>query len=279
VSKDSVTTVVITHNRREQLLETLPRHEGKVIVVDNASDDGTVDVTRAGFPRVTVVGLRENTGALGRTIGARLATTPYVAFADDDSWWSPGALAQAADILDRFDSIALLAARVVVEPDRGDDPFNQVLAASPLSANPHEPGTPVLGFMACASVVRRSSFLDIGGFHPLLGTGGEEELLAWDLAARRWGIRYVPGLVAHHEPRPGPARGAARVSHLRRNAILTAIMRRPWHHVARHVADGIAAGPADRAGVAAAVGQAPRALTQRRPLPAHVERQLALLNS
>ncbi|MDO0931403.1 hypothetical protein QQY66_06815 [Streptomyces sp. DG2A-72] len=30
----------------------------------------------------------------------RHADTPYVAFSDDDSWWTPGALRQAADLLD-----------------------------------------------------------------------------------------------------------------------------------------------------------------------------------
>jgi hypothetical protein len=41
---------------------------------------------------------READRTLGRTLGVRAATTPYVAFSDDDSWWEPGALQSAADL-------------------------------------------------------------------------------------------------------------------------------------------------------------------------------------
>ncbi|OMQ15783.1 hypothetical protein A7K94_0207135, partial [Modestobacter sp. VKM Ac-2676] len=67
-----------------------------MIVVDNASADGTADAVRAATPRVDVLGLPANAGAVARTDGVRRATTPYVAFADDDSWWEPGALQRAA---------------------------------------------------------------------------------------------------------------------------------------------------------------------------------------
>ena len=275
---DAVTTVVISRDRRDQLLETLPRHEGRVILVDNGSSDATVDIVRERFAEVTVVPLEQNLGAAARTEGARLAATPYVAFADDDSWWSPGALGRGADILDRFDRLAVLAGRVVVEPGRGDDLFNDVLAASPLSASYEAPGTPVLGFMACASIVRRTAFLEVGGFHPMLGIGGEEQLLAWDLAARGWHLRYVRDLVAHHEPRPDSARGDTRTARLRRNTVLMSILRRPWRDVAGHVGRGLRAGSADRRGLLLALPHVPTALAERHRLPTRVERQLELLS-
>ena len=46
-----------------------------------------------------MVALPVNAGAVARTTGVRHTTTPYVAFADDDSWWEPGALDRAADLL------------------------------------------------------------------------------------------------------------------------------------------------------------------------------------
>ena len=43
-----------------------------------------------------VVEAGRNLGAAARTLGARAATTPFVAFSDDDSCWAPGSLASAA---------------------------------------------------------------------------------------------------------------------------------------------------------------------------------------
>jgi GT2 family glycosyltransferase len=278
VTCDEVTTVVITHNRRDQLAETLPRHEGDVIVVDNGSSDGTVEVVRQQFPQITLLPLGENIGAAARTEGVKLAKTQYVAFADDDSWWSSGALERAVQILGRFDRLGLLTGRVVVEPARGDDPFNDILADSPLRSEYDAPGTPVLGFMACAAIVRRSAFLEVGGFHPAMGIGGEEQLLSWDLAARGWQLRYVAELVAHHEPRANSTRGAPRAARLRRNAVLMSILRRPWPHVLSQVGGGFRGGPAERRGVWQALPMMPMAMAQRHRLPAEVERQLELLS-
>jgi glycosyltransferase involved in cell wall biosynthesis len=45
-----VTVVVATRNRREELVAHLGRHEGPVVVVDNASTDGTARTVRKRFP-------------------------------------------------------------------------------------------------------------------------------------------------------------------------------------------------------------------------------------
>ena len=76
-----MSVVVITRNRRERLLRTLSHltdlpERPTVVVVDNASDDGTPDLVRSRFPHVRVRALPTNQGALARTVGVRAATTP-----------------------------------------------------------------------------------------------------------------------------------------------------------------------------------------------------------
>lgn len=273
-----VTTVVITRNRREQLLETLPRHVPPVIVVDNGSEDGTADAVERAHPEATVVRLGRNLAAGGRTVGARLARTEHVAFADDDSWWEPGSLDRAVEVLDRHRRIGLLVARVVLEPAGTDDPFNAVLAASPLPGDPAAPGVPVLGFMACAAVVRRDAFLAAGGFDPVLGIGGEEQLLAWDLAALGWELRHLDDLVVHHEPRSGPGRSRpGRRAGLHRAAVLTAVMRRSPATIATAVGQAVRDGPPGIRGVAGAMPHLGYALSHRRRLPSSVEQDVRIL--
>jgi glycosyltransferase involved in cell wall biosynthesis len=95
----SVTVVVVSRNRKSEVLQTLGRHPEPVILIDNGSTDGTADAVEQLHPTVRVVRLGRNHGATARDLGVALATTPYVAFADDDSWWEPGALDTATRIL------------------------------------------------------------------------------------------------------------------------------------------------------------------------------------
>lgn len=273
---ERVTVVVATRNRRRALAGSLPHHRGPAILVDNGSDDGSVGFVRRHFPGVHVVEAGRNLGAPARNIGVRMAATPYVAFADDDSWWAPGALERAADVLDAHPRLAVLAARVLVGPEERLDPVCTEMARSPLPRDPGLPGPSVLGFLACGAVVRRDAFLEAGGFDDVIFFFGEEERLAMDLAARGWGLAYVEEVVAHHHPSP------SRDPHGRRelaarNAVLTAVLRRPWSVVARRSLAALREGPRGWHGLRDAVPRLPRALARRRELPPEVERARRLL--
>jgi GT2 family glycosyltransferase len=268
-----VTVVVASHNRRADLMATLPRHEAPVVLVDNGSTDGTAAAVRAECPGTA------NIGAAARNVGALRAKTPYVAFADDDSWWAQGALERAADILDAHLRLGLLAARVLVGPELKLDPTSAAMERSPLGVPTGHPGPAVLGFLACGVVVRRTAFREVGGFAELLFVYGEEELLAVDLAAAGWQLAYVPEVLARHCPSPRRAPAHTRVRQERRNALLTSWQRRP---TTRALADTMSLARAalrDNDARAEALRRAPAALARRRPLPAAVEAALVTLES
>ena len=65
-----------------------------------------------------------------------------------------------------------------------------------------------------------------GGFRLGYGIGGEEELLAIDLRASGWDLRYCPQVVAHHHPATERPPGADRRRRQARNAVRTAWLRR-----------------------------------------------------
>jgi GT2 family glycosyltransferase len=277
----AVTVVVATRNRRGPLIATLARlsalpERPRVIVVDNASRDRTARAVRERFPAVDVVELAQNAGGAARTVGARRAQTPLVAFSDDDSWWAPGALSAAAELFDRYPDLGLLAARVVVEPGGRDDPTCREMAASPVAVDVPLPGRPVLGFVACGAIARRDAFLAVGGFQPRLGIGGEEALLAIDLVRAGWGVTYVPEVVAHHAPpRRRDASGRDRV--VTRNGIWTAWLRRSPAAAARTTAAAAvraATSAPVRAGVVEALRGLPWVLPRRRRPSADLERAL-----
>lgn len=288
MSPAPVSVAIATRNRREQLLMALARLEAlperpPILVVDNASTDGTAEAVRARHPGVRLLALAENRGAAGRNAAVRALASPYVAFADDDSWWQPGALRLAADTLAAHPRIGLLAARVLVGPRRRLDPTCAAMASSPLTdaGGADVPGVPVLGFVACGAVVRRTAFLQAGGFDARYGVGGEEGLLAGDLVAAGWLVRYDERLVVRHWPPPRPpGRRADRRARTVRNDLWSAWLRRPARRLPaatlRVLGDGGAGGSTLR-GAGAAMRGLPWVLRERRPHPQAVEAAMRAL--
>jgi GT2 family glycosyltransferase len=285
-SPNRVAVVIATRNRGPELLGTLARlaalpERPPIVVVDNGSTDGTAELVRANHPGVQVVGLRRNRGGAARTVGARLVDSPYVAFSDDDSWWAPGALGRAVELLDRHPRLAVLAARVLVGPEERLDPVCGEMAHSPLARADDLPGPSVLGFIACGAVVRRAAFLEVGGFDARLGVGGEEELLSIDLVARGWGLAYVEEVIAHHHPSPSRDPSARRRVQVR-NALWSAWLRRPLDGAARRTAQLAALAlhqPGASSGLLLAILGLPWVLRERQPVPRELEAALRTLTN
>jgi GT2 family glycosyltransferase len=282
---ERVAVVVATRNRLPELLTTLdylrslPERPG-VVVVDNASTDGTADAVRRRYPEVEVIALGENLGAAGRNVGVEAVATPYVAFSDDDSWWAGGSLSRAAELFDSHPRLGLVAGRILVGPQEKEDPICARMASAPLRRDPDLPGPSVLGFLACAAVVRRSAYLSVGGFDPRLVIGGEEALVAADLAAAGWGLAYAEDVVAHHHPSAVRDR-RERQRNTVRNDLWFAWLRRPASTVARRTFSLAQASLHDadaRAALLQALRAAPWALRRRRVLPRRVESDLRALD-
>jgi hypothetical protein len=109
--------------------------------------------------------------------------------------------------------------------------------------------------------------------------GGEEELMAGDLAAAGWELCYLPRLTVHHQA------SRARDPHLRRrhgirNTLWTTWLRRPLGPALRRTVHLLRTVPRD--GVTAhalldAVRGIPWVVAERRVLPPHAEARFAAL--
>lgn len=280
-----LTVVVLTYRRPAELRRTLQRTMAlrappPVVVADNGGDAATRALVEREFPSVRLLTMGRNLGAAARNAGVARAATPYVAFCDDDTWWEEGSLARAVALLDAHPAIAVLCARVLVGPDEIEDPTCAAMARSPLP-RAGLPGPALLGFLAGASVVRRSAFLEAGGYEPRFLIGGEEALLSLDLLARGWRICYAPQLTVHHYP-SAQRDSALRRRLLRRNALWLAWLRLPvgmmlsdtWRAclAALHRRD-------DALAALAALRGLPWALARRRVIPAPLARMAQMLRA
>jgi GT2 family glycosyltransferase len=281
-----IAVVIITHDGTSRIGRTLEHllalpEAPQVVVVDNASTDGTAALVRRRHPQVTVLELERNLGAAGRNAGVAAVDRPYVAFAEDDSWYEPGALRRAADVLDACPSVGLINAHVLVGEEGHPDPVHADMVDTPVPDDDGGlPGHRILSFLEGASIIRRSAFEAVGGFDPGLFIGGPEEHLAADLLCAGWDLRYLPTVVARHVPDHREPSASVRALGLR-NTLWFAWHRRPWPIALRWTAHVLADSPRSAAtirGVAAALRGLPRILRDREPLPPPVEARWALLD-
>ncbi|KVE65070.1 glycosyltransferase family 2 protein [Burkholderia vietnamiensis] len=270
-----VTAVVLTYRRADELARTLARltalpDRPAIVVVDNGSDDATAALVRERFAHVTLVHAPGNVGASGRNLGVAVARTRHVAFCDDDTWWAPGSIAEAADLLDAYPHVAAVTARVLVGAEEREDPTCKLMADSPLDASVALPGRPILGLLAGATAFRRDAYLRAGGYHPRYFLGGEEALLALDLYRAGAWLVYAPQLTVHHYP--STQRDArARRSVSTRNDVWTAWLRWPAGAAFAHTVRMLPRLRRER-GILPALAGLPWILRERRAIPPHVER-------
>jgi len=162
-----VVAVIVTYNRRDLLLEALAavraqqRPPDQVIVVDNASADGTADAVRAAFGDVTLAELGANYGGAGGFaygMAVALANDADLIWAmDDDTIPEPGALAALLAARARYQGRApAIMASTVLWTDGHKHPMNTP-RAKPMAAAAERAAA-----AACGCVpIRSASFVSV----------------------------------------------------------------------------------------------------------------------
>jgi GT2 family glycosyltransferase/glycosyltransferase involved in cell wall biosynthesis len=234
-----VSVVVVNYRGAEDTtaclegLRDLDYPELEVIVVDNASGDGSAEVLTARFPDARIIALDENTGfAGGCNHGASLATGQYIAFLNNDARPDPAWLRTAVDTLHADTSIACVASKVLDWEGNTVDFVDAALSfyghgfklhvGQPDSSIPDR-ATDVLFASGAAMVMPTDIFERVGGFDPRYFMFFEDVDLGWRLWLLGYRVRYVPeSLVFHRHHQSMGGFGAWREQYLlERNALFT----------------------------------------------------------
>jgi glycosyltransferase involved in cell wall biosynthesis len=165
-----VTVVIPVHGRGPFLDEALASVRGEpaeILVVE----DGTQDVDEARVAGARLVRLDHVGRSRARNAGVEAATTPYVAFLDEDDVRIAGGLARQVAALEAAPRAVMTYGRVIVgdtalEPiaewnDVLDPRFDQLAARGTTFDAVAELGGPLY---LSATMVRRDAFLAAGGF-------------------------------------------------------------------------------------------------------------------
>jgi GT2 family glycosyltransferase len=121
-----VTVIMVTYNSRHVLEESLAPLRGlrHVVVVDNASHDGTPEAVARLLPQARLIRNEVNVG-FGRAnnIGLARVTTPHALLLNPDCVLDAGALDRLLDAARRYPDAAILAPKVFLAPGRLGESF------------------------------------------------------------------------------------------------------------------------------------------------------------
>jgi glycosyltransferase involved in cell wall biosynthesis len=95
----------------------------ELIVIDDGSTDGTVEVLRSYGERITLLQQRNQGSAVARNAGLAAARGEYIAFLDSDDIWLPGRLRLQVDHLMRHPDIGMVYAHWAVWTPEADGEF------------------------------------------------------------------------------------------------------------------------------------------------------------
>lgn len=180
--------MIPTRNRCSLLAETLATVLGQrdvsfeVVVVDDASDDGTAAfLDGVGDPRLRVERFTAPGGvANARNRGLQVAGGEWVAFTDDDDLWAPDKLAAQVDALGRHPESRWVSGEAIIVDDDleviGALPFH---VAGQADLSDTLLGQNVIPGGASGVLAARSLLDEVGGFDPRFSL-----LADWDLWIR-----------------------------------------------------------------------------------------------
>lgn len=192
------TVVVVTWRGRAHILECLDalaaqERELRVLVVDNASDDGTADL----LVGHDVVRLSRNRGYAGALAAALpRIETEFVAWLNDDAVPGPSWIATLEDALDHDADAAAVTSSLEL-PDGSVQSVGVRLTTDGHGADTALAGREVFGFCGGAVLMRTAALRSIGGVPAGFFCYYEDTDTSWRLRLRGWRVISVPARVVH----------------------------------------------------------------------------------
>jgi GT2 family glycosyltransferase len=214
LSNTNVSIIVVNYNGRTWLERCLGaaftqlEPDDELVLVDNGSDDGSVDWARSTFPQVRVVALPSNVGfAAGNNAGVRASTGHYIALLNNDAAPCPGWLKALRRTLDTTRDAALATSLIVYmhSLDTVDSAGDGLMRWGGAFKHDHgkrvNPGYTkhdVFGACGAACLIRRSIFEAIGGFDEAFFAVYEDVDLSYRSQLAGYRCVFVPEAVVHH---------------------------------------------------------------------------------
>jgi len=216
-----VSIIVVTYNNKrfiEGCLQSLmstdyPNFE--VIVVENASTDGSTELIRKlakSYSHIKIIRNQENLGhAEGSNIGAKMANCKYIAFVDSDTSFDAYWLKEAVKTMEKDPIVGAVQSklRFMHNPKRVEN-IGGILNYYGVEVNPPqgfseeslrdyvEPKE-VFYAKSAAMIVKKKAFEEAGKFDPNYFVYFDDADLCWRIRLRGYSILFVGSSIVYHE--------------------------------------------------------------------------------
>jgi len=218
-----VTAIVVTYNAApwiERSLESLQGTEAELIVVDNGSTDGTVELVRKRFPEARLVEYENRGFGAGNNAGMRLGSGRYFLLLNPDAWLTGDALEQLVAFADAHPEAGVVGPKLL-NPDgtlqrsvrgyptpwriateyfflRKLAPRSRLLNAFFGAGFDHESVRTAEFLGGACLLVRREAVDSIGGFDEDFFLMSEEVDWCYRFRQAGWDVLFYPGAEVVH---------------------------------------------------------------------------------
>ncbi len=199
-----ISVVIVTRNRREDVFDTIHGYnrqtwkDKEIIVIDNASDDGTREMMENDFPEIKYVYLPDNFDIRSINIGVEMAEGEIIWRTDSDSYpEDPGTFAKVIDIFNKYQNIDIISTEDVEVNSNG-----AIWEWYPLKVdkeNVPDNGYKAHIFPGTGAAIRKKVFDKIGGFWEF---GFEEIDFCTRAIVAGFNVRYFPNIRTLHFASP-----------------------------------------------------------------------------
>jgi len=211
----AVSVIIVNWNGKKCLTECLDAlrnqefEDFSTILVDNGSNDGSVDFVGQNYPEVKTIALSENVGfSAANNIALKTIRTPYVALLNNDATAHPSWLKNLVQALENFKEAGFAASKICFSNDpsridRAGDSYTiagvGLLRGRGMPSGAYNRQEWVLGACAAAAIYRTEMLYDIGLFDEDFYLLYEDVDLS--LRAQLSGYRclFVPEAIVYHK--------------------------------------------------------------------------------
>ena len=184
-----ISAIIVNHNAKpwiERCLDSLDGVSGEdleIIVVDNASTDGSDELVNLRYPHISMLQMAHEVGtAVAKNLGAARSTGDTLLMLDPDTWLETGCLELLKGRLDADAGLGLIVPRL-------ERPDGQTLAQRWVGPERHTAG---------CTLVRRRAFEEVAGFDPAFSLCFEDADLRVRMGRQGWRCDRELSAVAVH---------------------------------------------------------------------------------
>jgi len=181
----------------------------EIIMVDNASSDGSIEYVQKKYPSVKTIQTNENLGfAKGCNVGMRASNADYIVALSNDTRVEPNWLKELVKVAESDDKIGICGSKLLLmdTPDIYNSAgffiiWNAFIydRAPGKKVGKYEKLEQVDGVCAASALYRKKMLDEIGLLDERFFFGHDDVDLSWRAKNAGWKAMYVPSSVCYHK--------------------------------------------------------------------------------